>query len=414
MKLLRRTLLFLSFSLVLTIPPSTASVADIKQQLQIPICLADHLPLQYPTLAINPQYKIIEVPITAIDDIRRISDEVDCGRFMNITASLTHKSWNATQWLQNVQSSRGSRLRKSKLALVSDDTHREDISYPLQHKEEVSTLLKAIDPQNIWNTVLHLSNYTNRSARQPSGLETALWLKTQFEQMSQQYGRLDTDTFLVASGRSYPQPSVVTVIGKELPNPAIVIGAHMDTLGKTPEERMPGAGDDASGSATVLEIARVLLSSPQSFKHPIYIIWYAAEEQGLVGSQKVVDHFLKKSIAVSAAIQFDMTGYRPTENDPTIWLYEDFTDPKLTGLLKNLIEAYIHVPVGFSSCGYGCSDHAAWALEGVPTAFPSESSFTSHNPYIHTASDTVNLLNIEHMTHFTELGLAFAVELASR
>ena len=80
----------------------------------------------------------------------------------------------------------------------------------------------------------------------------------------------------------------------------------MDTL----DGRMPGAGDDGSGSSSVMEMARILLSSKINFKRPIYIIWYAAEERGLVGSQYVVEHFIDNSIPVKAAIQFDMTGYR--------------------------------------------------------------------------------------------------------
>ena len=71
------------------------------------------------------------------------------------------------------------------------------------------------------------------------------------------------------------------------------------------------------------------------------------------------------------------------------------------------------MPVDYSSCGYGCSDHASWTKAGVPAAFPCESNFDEHNPYIHSASDTMSLLSLEHMTNFAKLAVAFAIELAS-
>ncbi len=109
------------------------------------------------------------------------------------------------------------------------------------------------------------------------------------------------------------------------------MGAHMDTL----DGHMPGAGDDGSGSASLMEAARVLLASPTELKHPVYIIWYAAEERGLVGSQYVVEHFLKNNIPVKAVIQFDMTGYRVHADDPTMWIYTDYTNRALNYFVAN-------------------------------------------------------------------------------
>ena len=66
--------------------------------------------------------------------------------------------------------------------------------------------------------------------------------------------------------------------------PGVVVGAHMDTLSSAVSIK-PGADDDGSGSVTVLETARSLLSSGMHFKKPLYLIWYSAEELGLIGSQ---------------------------------------------------------------------------------------------------------------------------------
>uniref|UniRef100_UPI00261D1366 M28 family peptidase n=1 Tax=uncultured Legionella sp. TaxID=210934 RepID=UPI00261D1366 len=166
-------------------------------------------------------------------------------------------------------------------------------------------------------------------------------------------------------------------------------------------------------SATIMEAARVLMASKIKLNRPVYIIWYAAGTRNLAGSQYVVQYFHDKHIPVKAAVQFDMTGYRVNADDPTMWVYTDYTDKGLSKYMAKLIDTYLHVPVDYSRCGYECSDHASWNEEGVPTAFSSESDFEERNPYIHNSSDTMDLLNLDHMTNFTKLAIAVTMELAT-
>ncbi|MDI9819055.1 MULTISPECIES: aminopeptidase LapA [unclassified Legionella] len=379
---------------------TNALVAQPKpemEQLQVPQCLAAKLPLPYPVLAENAEFKIIEVPSTDLNRFALLADEVHCGRFVNVSHRLAKNLLPRKQAAYDLL--RDQRAEKAK---------KVSAHYEIRHKEEVNTVLEQVNTDNITQTLTHLTSYYNRSATRKRGREVAEWLKASFEGMANDYGRKDTATYFVNTGW-YKQPSLVTVIGKDLDKPGIVIGAHMDTL----DGRMPGAGDDGSGSSSVMEMARVLLASNLSLKRPVYIIWYAAEERGLIGSQYVVEDFQDKALPVRAAIQFDMTGFRNNANDPTMWVFRDYTDEKLSHFVAELIQTYIKVPVSYSECGYGCSDHASWTDIGVPAAFPCETSFAEHNPYIHSENDTMDLLNSEHMTNFTKLGLAFAIELAS-
>jgi leucyl aminopeptidase len=380
---------------------SIAASPAVHEQLQIPQCLAAKLTKPYKILAENKQFKIIEVPSTDVDNLTVLADQVKCGHFVNVSHKLSRVSLPTKQQsAQNILKKSGAKSLKA--AQINPEV------YEIKHQEEVNAALKEVVADNIWQTLTHLTTYHNRSATKSTGLETAHWLKSTFEAMAIEYGRNDTATFFVNTGW-YKQPSLVTVIGKDIKAPAIVIGAHMDTL----DGRMPGAGDDGSGSSSIMEAARVLLASKTTFKRPIYIIWYAAEERGLVGSQYVVQHFVDHSIPVKAAIQFDMTGYRVDPADPTMWVFTDYTDKGLSNYVAKLIDTYIHVPVDYSHCGYGCSDHPSWTEEGIPAAFPCESNFEDHNPYIHSSADTIDLLSLDHMTNFSKLALAFAMELAS-
>jgi bacterial leucyl aminopeptidase len=387
----------LSTGLLLTATSLYAKPVENMEQIQVPNCLAAKLIPDYRILAENKSFKIIEVPAADLGKITLIADKTQCGRFTNVSHHIVGRKLLARQkaasnWL----------MRPAKKSLKGD-------TYPIQHQSEVFEAINAVNTDNIMATLTRLTQFENRSATKDTGVEAAKWLKSTFEAMALKNKRDDTATYFVKTGSRYKQPSLVTVIGKDIKAPAVVIGAHMDTL----DGRMPGAGDDGSGSSSVMEMARVMLESSVQLKRPVYFIWYAAEERGLVGSQYVVEDFLNKAIPVRAAIQFDMTGFRNDRNDQTMWVYRDFTDRNLSDFVAKLIDVYVGVPVAESRCGYGCSDHASWMAEGIPAAFPCETDFENHNTKIHTSQDTIDRLTPEHMANFAKLGLAFAIELAA-
>lgn len=367
------------------------------EQLQVPQCLASKITSAHKTLAQNADFKIIDIASNEIDELAKLAEKVRCGHFVNVTHQLQSEKGFAAQTPQQLLNKSSIKTLKTK-----GDT------YELSHPDDVNAALGKVEPNNIWQTLTSLTSFYNRSSTTDNGVEAAEWLKAEFDKMAKTYDRQDTNSYFVKTGAYYKQPSLVTVIGKDIDAPAVVIGAHMDTL----SGRMPGAGDDGSGSSSAMEAARVLLASKE-LKRPVYVIWYAAEERGLVGSQYVVRDFLKKSIPVRAAIQLDMTGYRNDMNDRTIWVYRDYTDNDLNHFVTELIKTYVQVPVDFSKCGYGCSDHASWMEKGIPASFPCETSFEVHNPYIHTSDDTMDLISLDHMTNFSKLAIAFAIELAS-
>lgn len=387
-----------------------------KQQIQITQCLASQLSNRFTILSENEQFKLIEVSSSDLRAVSLLADKFNCGRFINRSSVFKHAKNRVEK--ENLAQHFLAQVNRAKVL-------EKKTTYEIKHPEEVNRALLEINSASIVHTLTHLVSYYNRSAYTKRGLEVAQWLKKEVDNLAKANHRTDVSTYFVATGQFYKQPSLVTVIGKDLKEPAIVLGAHMDTLdgeiigpgdsdvgngSSRFDEKMPGAGDDGSGSSSLMEITRVLMASNMEFKRPIYLIWYAAEELGLIGSQQVVRDFQKKSIPVKAVVQFDMTGFRNDASDPTMWIFQDYTDQSLSNYLEKLIETYIKVPVAYSHCGYGCSDHASWMEKGIPAAFPCETSFEEHNPYIHTKKDTMDRLNVEHMTNFAKLGLSFAIE----
>jgi leucyl aminopeptidase len=80
--------------------------------------------------------------------------------------------------------------------------------------------------------------------------------------------------------------------------------------------------------------------------------------------------------------------------------------------MATLIKTYIKRPVRYTACGYACSDHASWTLNGYKAVLPAEAAMEKTNPYIHSPQDKPELLSLEHMTDYAKLAIATAVELA--
>jgi aminopeptidase YwaD len=86
--------------------------------------------------------------------------------------------------------------------------------------------------------------------------------------------------------------------------PVIEVGAHWDTV-----ERSPGADDNASGVAGLLELARVFAAGDRPAR-TVRFCFFGGEEYGLIGSLVHVANLDERGADVEGAIVFEMIGYR--------------------------------------------------------------------------------------------------------
>lgn len=392
-----------SFSLTLLASlPLTIHAQPADQHVVVaPQCLIKQFNGEYKTLAVTQALALITVSDQGIDQLNeaRHQQKKPCGGFMDVT-----HEWNKTNLQKTSPAAFLNRYEKPAASLVSTKTN-----YTIKYPAHVNQLLKQINPEDMRADLTTLTAFPDRYSKSDNGVKAANWIKSQVEIMAKNNNRTDVSYTFINTGDSYKQPSLVIKIG-DSNEPGVVVGGHMDTLSSTWSNK-PGADDDGTGTVTVLETARVLLGSGMHFKKPIYLIWYAAEEMGLVGSQHVVADFKAKKIPVSAVMQLDMTGYS-YKNDPTMWLVNDNVNKDLTAYLETLINTYVKQPVKYTQCGYDCSDHASWHLGGYPASIPFEAAFETYNPNIHTSADTMEKLSLKHMESFSKVAVAFAVELA--
>jgi hypothetical protein len=95
----------------------------------------------------------------------------------------------------------------------------------------------------------------------------------------------------------------------KLSDKAVVMGAHMDHLGRTGETIYPGADDNASGVAALLEIARAFAASPVKPKRTLVFAFWTGEEEGKLGSGHYVRHPLWPLERTPVYLNLDMIAH---------------------------------------------------------------------------------------------------------
>ena len=142
------------------------------------------------------------------------------------------------------------------------------------------------------------------------------WVKTRFEEFSKQCnGCLQIDLpEQTVSGERIPQPAAIVDVlaiqrGTDDPDRVIVISGHLDSRVRDVMDATsdaPGADDDGSGSAAVIEAARVL--SRHKFRATLVYAVLSGEEQGLYGGKLLAQYAREHHWQVEAALNNDIVG----------------------------------------------------------------------------------------------------------
>ena len=288
-------------------------------------------------------------------------------------------------------------------------------AYSVDNQAIVPGVLSQMQASNITTTIVDLSNFANRYYATTGGTDASNWLRAKWAGMATGRNDIAVTQF---THTGYNQKSVIlTITGTDNPSEVVVLGGHLDSInlsGNGETSRSPGADDDASGIASMTEALRAMIASGYKPRRTIKFIGYAAEEVGLRGSKDIAANFKANNVNVVGVLQLDMTNYKGSPGD--IYIYTDYTDSLQNDFLAKLVAAYQPgITVGYSRCGYACSDHASWQAQGFASSFPFETIDGDDNPYIHTANDTyANSGNqADHALKFAKLAAAYAIELGS-
>ncbi|KZP19025.1 Zn-dependent exopeptidase [Athelia psychrophila] len=298
---------------------------------------------------------------------------------------------------------------------------------PLQVLEERKLAVQSMFPADLDATHLKadiekLSSFWNRSYRSQWGLLSSNWIYDQAEAILNTSNG-GTTTSIKKFHHKFPQNSIIARIEsadssvRAEDKEVIIVSAHQDSLNyRLPFYRAPGADDDGSGSVTILQVLRSLVS--QSFIPPPHIAiefqWYAAEEGGLLGSQDVAAAYEQAHADVKGVLHMDMTAFLRNGTTPIIAFFDTNTDKNLTRFGTQVVEEYLPLGWNTTNCGTSCgSDHMSWTKAGYPAIFVAEGLVENFADGIHTINDNLDSqgqYSFEHMLEFVKLGIAFVAE----
>ncbi len=174
----------------------------------------------------------------------------------------------------------------------------------------------------------------------------------------------------------------------------IVIGAHYDHLGLGDEHSLapsqigqihPGADDNASGTAGVIELARWFAKQPKH-KRGIMFLAFAGEELGLLGSEWYVNHPVLPLENAVAMINMDMIG---RIRDGKVSLSGTGTGTTFDQLILRRQDSPVAPRRPVRKDGYGASDHTSFTTKQVPVLF----FFSGLHGDYHKPSDTADKID---------------------
>jgi Peptidase family M28 len=209
---------------------------------------------------------------------------------------------------------------------------------------------------------------------------------------------------------SYSSRNVVAEkTGETYPDDIFVICSHYDSTSPSRQTLAPGADDNASGTAAVLETARALAPYPLDFT--VRFIAFSAEEWGLYGSRAYAAAARQAGERIIGVINLDMIAYAdamPEDlqiivNPASGWLADLFLVAASNygglGATKTVDASFVY------------SDHAPFWDSGYPALLAIEDE-PLNNPYYHQTSDTLDKLNFDFFTNATRAALGLLAELA--
>ena len=205
--------------------------------------------------------------------------------------------------------------------------------------------------------------------------------------------------------------------GVKLPDETVIIGAHYDTARGT-----PGADDNASAVATLLEIARALKDfSPD---RTLKLIFFVVEEPPIFKSEQMGSYIYAKEAKarnedIKAMICLEMLGYYTNEKDGQTYPFPimsrvypstpnfiaivgNLNSTSLVGKVKNSLGVGSRIPVETLSAlsfvpGVDFSDHRSFWKMGYPAVMVTDTAYY-RNPNYHSETDTIDTLDFDKMS----------------
>lgn len=305
------------------------------------------------------------------------------------------------------------------VAVTNDEARlaeaRRDIPTITKESSDVRNFIEQVSIDNLTATVQYLENLENRYYNSTKAYEASDWILEQFEALNADTEILEIEEFPFNIDDNPNNPSSPNIIaiqyGTKYPDEYVICGSHYDSYSES--GKCPGADDNATGVATVLETARIL--SQYEFERSIIYCTFSAEEIGMRGSMEYAKH-CKNVMGFDVVGYFnnDMNGYLNPGDEIHIDLIYPNTAEALGNYYINVASVYFpEMEVVRKDLTYGSSDHESFNNVGYMGIYPFED--VDHiSPYIHTGNDVIgpSVNSFEMSKRYTQMNIASVAHMA--
>ncbi|RSH93484.1 hypothetical protein EHS25_007840 [Saitozyma podzolica] len=310
-------------------------------------------------------------------------------------------------------------------SLVSPDFDARPNVPDISHQAQVRKVFPHLSPTNMFEMLEVFTSYYNRVYTSESGVKSQRWLFDEITDIVRKAPptcRLSIEQF----PHAYPQNSIIARFSppgkRNTSQPVTIISAHLDSVNFWfPLLDAPGADDNGSGSATILEAFRALVNVGFEPEHgPVEFHWTAGEEAGLLGALDIAEEYQSRGVRVNGVLNVDETAFIKANSTPAINLIKVGATEKLNKWVHKLAREYADVDVKFSGMVGRGLDHQAWTKHGYPAVSIVEGDQAEGGwlPFPHTVMDRTTIppsigeFSYEHMKQFAKVAVAFAIEQA--
>ncbi len=271
----------------------------------------------------------------------------------------------------------------------------------------IVNLVSAITPQSSRQLIAEISGFPTRYSFAAGCRQAEQYIYNRF------YGlQLATSFFNFQYSGTSMRDVIGQVDGIAHPESVIIVCAHLDCTSENPQQLAPGAEDNGTGSAVVLETARVLAHIPMDLT--VRFVTFSGEEQGLIGSDAYAAYVQSQGENIVAVINVDMVGYSGIYAQD-MHIFSDPGSYALGALGAQILADYTSldtIPHYSGSPVYG-SDHYPFATRGYHAMFFIDAWYGNDwYPYYHTTADTTGNLNMNQQAAIGQAVAAMAATLA--
>ncbi len=253
---------------------------------------------------------------------------------------------------------------------------------------DIDSLLNLIVQDSLESFVSTLQAFNGRVYGTASNHAARDWIQSKFVQYG--YDSVYLDPFSYNSNSCYNV--VATKLGTRFPEHQIVVGAHMDAVPGS-----PGADDNGSGTAGVIELARILADVETDMT--FVFVTFDAEEVGLHGAYHYADDAFARGDNIVYMFNLDMVG--ATGNTDQVTVYHG-TETGYSELYNQLADSLLGL-TGHMSGNIAQSDHWAFTQLGYTATFLIEYVFS---PVYHTPQDSTTFMSFPYHTMLVRSALA--------